>query len=82
MSTVKIKSTELVRKFADIKSLVLETGTKIVVEEYNKPVLVIYPSNEAGEAIMPDSPDDIKKLEKLRDKLKNKRIKVSAVNLT
>lgn len=80
MSTIKIKSTELVRKFSDIKTLVIETGSRVIVEEYNKPVLVIYPSNEEGQAIIPDKPKDIEEVEKLKRKLSKRRIKVSTVN--
>jgi hypothetical protein len=82
MSTIKIKSTELVRKFADIKSLIQETGSKLVVEEYNRPVLVIYPSDEEGDAIMPEKPKDIEEMEKLKRKLNRRKIKVTTVNFT
>lgn len=80
MSTIKVKSTELVRRFADIKTLVQETGSRVVVEEYKRPVLVIYPSDENGDPIKNKSPEDMKEMENLRNKLKRKRIKVSAVN--
>lgn len=80
MSTIKVKSTELVRKFADIKNLVQETGTKVVVEEYKKPVLVIFPSDENGEPMTEKQPKDIEEMERLRKKLKRKRINVSTVN--
>lgn len=82
MSTIKIKSTELVRKFADIKTLVQETGSRVVVEEYNRPVLVIYPSDEEGDAIIPEKPKDISEMEKLQRKLTRRKIKVTAVNFT
>ncbi len=80
MSTIKIKSTELVRRFADIKSLIQETGSRVVVEEYNRPVLVIYPSSEEGEAIIPKVPKQIAEVEKLQKKLEKKKIRVTAVN--
>lgn len=80
MSTIKIKSTELVRKFAEIKSLITETGSRVVVEEYKRPVLVIYPSNEEGEAQFPEPPKDMEEMEKLKRKLKARKIKVSTVN--
>ncbi len=80
MSTIKIKSTEVVRKFSDIKNLVRETGSRVVVEEYNKPVLVIYPANEEGDAVMPETPKDIEEVKKLKRKLEKRKIKVSTVN--
>lgn len=80
MSTIKIKSTEMVRKFADIKTLIQETGSRVVVEEYNRPVLVIFPSDEDGKAIMPEAPRDIEEVERLKRKLERKKIKVSTVN--
>lgn len=82
MSTIKIKSTEIVRKFADIKTLVQETGSKVVVEEYNRPVLVIYPSDEEGEPVIPEKPRAIEEMESLKRKLQRRKIKVSAVNFT
>jgi hypothetical protein len=82
MSTIKIKSTEVVRKFADIKSLVQETGSKVVVEEYNRPVLVIFPSDEEGQAVMPKQPKDMAEMEALKRKLNKRKIKVTTVNFT
>ncbi len=82
MSTIKIKSTELVRKFADLKSLILETGNRVVVEEYKKPVLVIFPADENGNPVMPELPNDISQMESLKRKLARRKIKVSAVNFT
>ncbi len=80
MSTIKIKSTELVRKFADIKTLVLETGSRVIVEEYRKPVLAIYPCDEDGEVIMPKKVEEISDMERLKKRLEKKNIKFTAVN--
>jgi hypothetical protein len=82
MGTIRVKSTELVRKFADIKSLLQETGSKVIVEEYNKPVLAIYPCDENGEAIIPDRPMDIEELEKLKTKFKRKKITIQSVSFS
>jgi len=80
MSTIKIKSTELVRKFAEIKAVILETKSRAIVEEYNRPVLVIYPSDENGEPLSLENPKSITELETLRRKLRARKIKVSSVN--
>jgi hypothetical protein len=82
MSTIKIKSTELVRKFADIKTLIQETGSRVVIEEYNRPVLVIYPCDEDGEVVSGELQKDMEEMEKLKRKLAKRRIKVSTVNFT
>ncbi len=77
MATIKVKSAEFVRKFAEIKALVLETRSKLVVEEYNRPVLVIYPSDENGEILNSNSNSVTAEI---RKKLKNINIKVDAVD--
>lgn len=81
MSTIKIKSTELVRKFADIKAIIQETGDRVVVEEYKKPALVIFAADEEGNPVIPVSHEDIEKLTELRRKLERRKVKFSAVNL-
>lgn len=82
MSTIKIKSTELVRKFADIKTLIQETGNKVIVEEYKRPVLVIYPTDEHGNPLTQDTPADLSQMESLKRKLARRKIKVTTVNFT
>jgi hypothetical protein len=80
MSTIKIKSTELVRKFSDIKTLILETGSRVIVEEYKRPVLVIYPCDDEGKPLIPETPKDLAEVERLKRKLEKRRIRVSTVN--
>lgn len=80
MATIKVKSAEIVRKFAEIKALIQETGNKVVVEEYNRPVLVIFPSDEAGNPINNGQANDAQEIERLKQKLATRRITVSSVN--
>jgi|GEM_PF-4966708 len=80
MATVRIKSAEIVRKFAEIKALIRETGNRVVVEEYNKPVLVIYPADEHGEPMKSKTVSEAAEVDRLKNKLHTKQIKISQVS--